>query len=474
MSWFPVIGLEIHVQLKTNSKLFSPAPNQFGAEPNANAHLIDLAYPGTLPYPNRRAIEMAIRLGLALNAKINPHSVFARKNYFYPDLPKGYQISQFEEPIVVGGVLELSRANGEVFSVPLTRAHLEEDAGKSIHDRFPGETAIDLNRAGTPLLEIVSEPAIRSAEDAAAYMREIHRLVTWLDICDGNMQEGSLRCDANVSIRPSETAPFGTRVEIKNLNSFAFIEQAIRIEIARQIDVLESGGRLVQETRLYDPDKRETRSMRGKEQAHDYRYFPDPDLPPIVLSAADIETERQRMPLLPWAQYAKYRLLGLSSDDAEQLTRDRALSEYFNALTGPPKACANWVLGELKPLLNEHGLRADQAPLKAHTLSLLLARIEDGTLSAKLARELLPDLWRGEDNLDALIERKGHRQISDDGALGAIIDQVLAAHPNQLAEVRAGNEKLIQFLLGMAMKASKGQANPGKLKTLLIERISAL
>jgi len=467
MSWSVVIGLEIHVQLNTRSKLFSSAPNQFGCEPNGNAHLIDLGYPGTLPFLNEAAVQFAIRLGLALHGRINPRSIFARKNYFYPDLPKGYQISQFEQPIIEGGSLELKRNDGSQFMLPLTRAHLEEDAGKSVHDRFPGETGIDLNRAGTPLLEIVSEPALRSAEDAALAMREIHRLVTWLNICDGNMAEGSLRCDANVSIRRTPTDPFGTRVEIKNLNSFAFVELAIKVEMARQIDVLESGGTLVQETRLFDPDKRETRSMRGKEQAHDYRYFPDPDLPPVLISAAQIERERVALPELPARAHARLCGLGLSADEAEQLTRERALTEYFDAIQGAPKTVANWVLGELKPRLSDEHLGADQSPLSPSTLSALIARIDDGTLSSKIARELFRDLYAGEPSVDALIERKGLRQINDEGALRAIVADVLKAHPEQVAAIRAGNDRLKQFLLGMAMKQSRGQANPGKLSAIL-------
>ena len=490
--WEVVIGLETHVQLSTASKIFSGASTAFGAEPNAQASVIDLALPGVLPVLNRGAVERAILFGLAVGATIAPRSVFARKNYFYPDLPKGYQISQYEIPVVQGGslVARVEPRGGEPYAktVRLTRAHLEEDAGKSLHEDFAGMSGIDLNRAGTPLLEIVTEPDIqvadveRAALEAVAYARELHRLVTWLGISDGNMQEGSFRCDANVSVRrPGD--PLGTRCEIKNLNSFRFMQQAIVHEALRQIDLIESGGRVVQETRLYDPDRDETRSMRSKEDAMDYRYFPDPDLLPLEIAAAWIDEVRARLPELPGAMRERFgREYGLGEYDCEQLASSRASAEYFTAAMAAlgeaggergAKAVANWMAGELAAALNAQARDIAQSPVSPAQLARLVLRVSDGTINQKAAKEVFAALWAGEaTDADALIEARGLRQISDSGALEAMVDAVLAAHPKSVEEFRAGKEKAFNALVGQVMKQSRGKANPQQVNDLLRERLA--
>ena len=474
--WETVIGLEVHVQLATRSKIFSGAATAYGAEPNTQACAVDLGMPGTLPVMNAQAVELAIRFGLAVGATVAERSVFARKNYFYPDLPKGYQISQYELPVVVGGGLNVRLDDGSSKFVQLTRAHLEEDAGKSVHDAFHAETGVDLNRAGTPLLEIVSEPVLGSAAEAVAYLKTLHTLVRWLDVSDGNMQEGSFRCDANVSVR-RKGEPLGTRAEIKNVNSFRFVEKAIDYEIERQIRLIESGGTVVQETRLFDAHKGETRSMRGKESAHDYRYFPDPDLPPLVIAADDIQRARQRMPELPEARRQRYiDALGLTEYDANLLTADRIVCEYFETLiaTLPEQAklCANWVLGEWLGALNANALTPDTSPISAERLSGLLQRIVDGSLSSKMGKQVFEELWHSDESADAVIERLGLKQVSDTGALAAVVDEIIAANPKQVEQFRAGNEKLLQFFVGQAMKATKGQANPAQLNELLKAKLA--
>ncbi|MCB1601103.1 MAG: Asp-tRNA(Asn)/Glu-tRNA(Gln) amidotransferase subunit GatB [Xanthomonadales bacterium] len=474
--WETVIGLEVHVQLATRSKIFSGAATAYGAEPNTQACAVDLGMPGTLPVMNAQAVELAIRFGLAVGATVAERSVFARKNYFYPDLPKGYQISQYELPVVVGGGLNVRLDDGSSKFVQLTRAHLEEDAGKSVHDAFHAETGVDLNRAGTPLLEIVSEPVLGSAAEAVAYLKTLHTLVRWLEVSDGNMQEGSFRCDANVSVR-RKGEPLGTRAEIKNVNSFRFVEKAIDYEIERQIRLIESGGKVVQETRLFDAHKGETRSMRGKESAHDYRYFPDPDLPPLVIAADDIQRARQRMPELPEARRQRYiDALGLTEYDANLLTADRIVCEYFETLiaTLPEQAklCANWVLGEWLGALNANALTPDTSPISAERLSGLLQRIVDGSLSSKMGKQVFEELWHSDESADAVIERLGLKQVSDTGALAAVVDEIIAANPKQVEQFRAGNEKLLQFFVGQAMKATKGQANPAQLNELLKAKLA--
>ncbi|HVH36355.1 MAG TPA: Asp-tRNA(Asn)/Glu-tRNA(Gln) amidotransferase subunit GatB [Tahibacter sp.] len=476
-AWQAVIGLEIHAQLSTASKLFSGASTAYGAEPNTQTALLDCAMPGTLPVPNREAVRKAIQFGLAIDAAIAPQSVFARKNYFYPDLPKGYQISQYELPVVGAGRLRVRVDDGRIIEVEIQRAHLEEDAGKSVHDAFHAETGIDLNRAGTPLLEIVSAPVMHSAAEAVAYMRTVHTLVRWLGICDGNMQEGSFRCDCNVSVRRGSDAPLGTRTEIKNVNSFRFVEKAIEYEIERQIRALENGESIVQETRLYDPTRHQTRSMRSKESADDYRYFPDPDLPPLVIAAADVARERDALPELPQARRERYiTALGLPEADADQLCADRATADYFEAvlaaLPGQAKLCANWVLGEVAANLNEAGVGIDAAPVSAAALAQLLVRLRDGSISGKIAKDVFAAMWAGEGDADAIIEARGLKQISDSGALAAAIDAVLAEHPSQVADYRGGNEKLLQFFVGQAMKRTRGQANPQQLNELLRQKLA--
>jgi aspartyl-tRNA(Asn)/glutamyl-tRNA(Gln) amidotransferase subunit B len=485
MQWEVVIGLETHTQLTTQSKIFSGSAIRFGAEPNTQASPVDLALPGVLPVMNRGAVERAIQFGLAVNATIAPHSVFARKNYFYPDLPKGYQISQYEIPVVQGGkvvfVLEKD-GKSELRSVQLTRAHLEEDAGKSLHEDYQGMTGIDLNRAGTPLLEIVTEPDMRSAAEAVAYAKALHALVMWLGICDGNMQEGSFRCDANVSVRPVGQEKYGTRCEVKNLNSFRFLEEAINYEVRRQIELIEDGGRVVQETRLYDPDRKETRSMRSKEDAQDYRYFPDPDLPPLVISADWIARVRAAMPELPGAMRERFvQDFGLTEYDAAVLTQSKAMATYFEAVVAlvgkeHAKPAANWLMGDVASAVNRAGVDLDHAPVSAAQLALLLQRIADNTISNKIAKEIFAAMWEAQsaDPLlaDQLIESKGLKQISDSGALEAIIDEVLAANAKSVEEFRAGKEKAFNALIGQAMKASKGKANPAQLTELLKQKLA--
>ena len=486
-NWQPVIGLEIHAQLATRSKLFSGASTAYGAEPNTHASAVDVALPGTLPVPNRAALEKAIRFGLAVQAQISTHSVFARKNYFYPDLPKGYQISQYELPIVAEGKLSVRLDDGRTIEVAIERAHLEEDAGKSLHDAFHAATGIDLNRAGTPLLEIVSKPVLYSAAEAVAYMRTVHTLVRWLGICDGNMQEGSFRCDANVSVRPVSSDILGTRTEIKNVNSFRFVEKAIEYEIERQIRALENGEAIVQETRLYDPTRHQTRPMRSKESANDYRYFPDPDLPPIAVTAADIARVRASMPELPQARRARYvETLALPEGDADQLCADKATADYFeraladlSGAEGPAdahadaKLVANWVLGEVSAAINADTLQFETARVAAASLAQLLARQRSGVISGKIAKDVFAAMWAGEGDADAIIERRGLKQISDSGALAQAIDAVLAEYPTQLADFRGGNEKLLQFFVGQVMKRTRGQANPQQLNALLREKLSS-
>ncbi|MDQ7969522.1 MAG: Asp-tRNA(Asn)/Glu-tRNA(Gln) amidotransferase subunit GatB [Oxalicibacterium faecigallinarum] len=485
MQWEVVIGMETHAQLTTQSKIFSGSPTQFGAEPNTQTSPVDLALPGSLPVMNRGAVERAIQFGLAIDAHIAPHSVFARKNYFYPDLPKGYQISQMDLPVVQGGKVSFPlEVDGktEIRSVQLTRAHLEEDAGKSLHEDYQGMTGIDLNRAGTPLLEIVTEPDMRSAAEAVAYAKALHSLVTWLGICDGNMQEGSFRCDANVSVRPVGQKEFGTRCEIKNLNSFRFLEDAINYEVRRQIELIEDGGRVVQATRLYDPDKRETREMRSKEDAQDYRYFPDPDLPPLVISEAWIARVKAAMPELPAAMRERFvQDYALSEYDATILTQSKAMAAYFEATVAAAgkaqaKLIANWLMGDMASTLNREDTEIDAAPVKPAQLAQLLQRITDGTISNKIAKEVFAGMWEAKSDsatlADEIIEAKGLKQISDSGALEAIVDQVLAANEKSVAEYRAGKEQAINALMGQAMKASKGKANPAQLTELLKKKLA--
>ena len=489
MQWEVVIGLETHAQLQTQSKIFSGASTRFGAAPNTQACAGDLALPGVLPVLNRQAVEHAIRFGLAVNAKISPASIFARKNYFYPDLPKGYQISQMEIPVVVGGYLEIL-VGDEIKVVELTRAHMEEDAGKSVHEEgFTGphgepSSGIDLNRAGTPLLEIVTEPVMRSAAEAVAYAKALHGLVVWLGVCDGNMQEGSFRCDANVSVRPKGQAEFGTRCEIKNLNSFRFLEEAIQYEVRRQIELIEDGGTVVQETRLYDPDRQETRSMRSKEDANDYRYFPDPDLLPVVIDDAWITDVRSKMPALPAQLREQWQNeFGLSAYDAQLLTQDRDTAKVFEALlviVGKPlaKAAANLIAGEFASSLNRASIAAADAPLKAEHLAPLLTRVADGTISNKIAKDIFAILWeeaiagKAISTVDQVIDAKGLKQISDSGAIEAIIDQVLAANQKSVEEFRSGKEKAFNALVGQIMKASQGKANPGQVNELLRKKLA--
>ena len=475
MEWETVIGLEIHAQLSTNSKIFSGSSTAYGAEPNTQASLIDLGMPGVLPVLNKAAVHMAVKFGLAIDAHLAPRSVFARKNYFYPDLPKGYQISQYELPIVGVGHLDIELEDGSTKRIGITRAHLEEDAGKSLHEDFQGQTGIDLNRAGTPLLEIVSEPDMRNAKEAVAYMKKLHALVRYLGVCDGNMQEGSFRCDANVSVRrPGE--PFGTRAEIKNLNSFRFIERAINHEVERQIDIIESGGKVVQETRLYDPDRNETRSMRGKEDANDYRYFPDPDLLPVEITPEFIESVRATLPELPDAKKARFmEAYKLSAYDADMLTQSRDVADYFEAVAqacGDAKLAANWVNGELAAALNRANLEIAAVPVTADAFAGLLKRILDNTISGKIAKEVFDGMWNGEGSADAVIEQKGLKQITDTGAIEAMIDEIIAANPKQTEEYRAGKDKLFGFFVGAAMKASKGKANPEQVNAILKQKLN--
>ena len=472
MEWETVIGLEIHTQLATKSKIFSAASTTYGAEPNTQACAVDLGLPGVLPVLNAEVVRMAAMFGLATHSTVAPRSVFARKNYFYPDLPKGYQISQFELPIVHDGYLDIELEDGSSKRIGITRAHLEEDAGKSLHENFQGKTGVDLNRAGTPLLEIVSEPDIRSAKEAVAYMKKIHSLVRYLDISDGNMQEGSFRCDANVSMRPKGQAEFGTRAEIKNINSFRFVEQAINYEVQRQIMLLESGGTVVQETRLYDANKHETRSMRSKEEANDYRYFPDPDLLPVELDEAFIESVRKTLPELPDARKARFvSEYGLPEYDAGVLTASRELADYYESAVqvagGASKLTANWVMGELSGALNRDDLDITDSPVSAGTLGGLLQRIEDGTISGKIAKQVFEAMWKGEGSADDVIEQQGLKQISDASAIEGIIKEVLDNNPKQIEQYRGGQEKLFGFFVGQVMKATQGKANPKQVNELL-------
>jgi aspartyl-tRNA(Asn)/glutamyl-tRNA(Gln) amidotransferase subunit B len=475
--WETVIGLEIHTQLATRSKIFSGSSTAYGAAPNVQANLVDLGYPGVLPVLNREAVRMAVKFGLAIGATVARRSVFARKNYFYPDLPKGYQISQYELPVVRQGRVEILLEDGSRKGVGVTRAHLEEDAGKSLHEGLGRATGIDLNRAGTPLLEIVSEPDMRSAREAVAYMKKIHTLVRYLEICDGNMQEGSFRCDANVSVRRHGTREFGTRCEVKNLNSFRFVERAINHEVGRQIGLIEGGGSVVQETRLFDPDRDETRPMRSKEEANDYRYFPDPDLLPLVLDEAFIEDVRTGLPELPDAKAARFaREHGLSEYDAGLLTASREMAAYYESAAagcGEPKLAANWVMGELSAFLNRDGLEVGAAPVPAAALAGLLARIADGTVSGKLAKDVFEAMWAERKDADAVIEAKGLRQITDSGAIETAIAEVMAANPRQLADYRAGKDKLFGFFVGQVMKATAGKANPAQVNELLKRLLAA-
>ncbi len=480
--WEVVIGLEVHTQLNTQSKIFSGASIAFGAEPNVQACSVDIALPGVLPVLNRGAVARAIRFGLAVGGRVSPKSVFARKNYFYPDLPKGYQISQFELPVVVGGALDLLVPDGKgghyEKRVNLTRAHLEEDAGKSLHEDFHGMTGIDLNRAGTPLLEIVSEPDMRSSAEAVAYAKQLHSLVRWIDICDGNMQEDSFRCDANVSVRPRGQEQFGTRREIKNLNSFRFLQQAIEYEIQWQIDLIEDGGKVQQATVLFDPDTGETRAMRSKEDAHDYRYFPDPDLLPLVIGADWIERVKGEMPELPVALSARFQNeYGLSAYDATTLTASREVAQYYldvvaAAGTANAKTCANWVMGDLAGRLNKAELDIVASPVSAAQLAGLVARIADNTISNAIAKKVFEALWNGDgESADTIIEAQGLKQVTDSGAIEAIIDEVLAANQKSVEEFRAGKEKAFNALVGQCMKASKGKANPAQVNELLKKKL---
>ncbi|MEX0706840.1 MAG: Asp-tRNA(Asn)/Glu-tRNA(Gln) amidotransferase subunit GatB [Woeseia sp.] len=475
-AWEVVIGLEIHTQLATRSKIFSGAATAYGALPNTQACLVDLGYPGVLPVLNAEVVRMAVKFGLAVNAAIANRSVFARKNYFYPDLPKGYQISQYELPIVGAGELIIRDDDGNEKRIGITRAHLEEDAGKSMHEGFDRSSGIDLNRAGTPLLEIVSEPDLRSAKEAVAYMRRIHSIVRYLEVSDGNMQEGSFRCDANVSVRPRGQQALGTRTELKNLNSFRFVEKAINFEIERQIEVLEDGGTIVQETRLYDADRDETRPMRTKEEANDYRYFPDPDLLPVEIDDAFISSVRETLPELPDAKQARFiKEYGLRAADAEVLTGSRALADYFEAVAsaaaGDPKQAANWVIGELLAALNRDGLDINESRVTANALAGLLARIDDGTISGKIAKDVFEAMWAGEGSADEIIEARGLKQITDASAIDSIVDAVIAANPEQVADYRAGKEKIIGYLVGQVMKESQGKANPSQVNESLRRRL---
>ncbi len=472
MSWETVIGLEVHAQLNTQSKIFSGSATAYGAMPNTQANAIDMGLPGVLPVLNQEAVKKAIKFGLAVDAKITPESIFARKNYFYPDLPKGYQISQFELPVVGEGQLKVRLDDGTKV-IGITRAHLEEDAGKSLHEDFQGQSGIDLNRAGTPLLEIVSEPDMRSAKEAVAYLKTLHALVTYLDICDGNMQEGSFRCDANVSVRKKGEEKFGTRAEIKNINSFRFVERAIEFEVERQIDVLESGGEVVQETRLFDASTNTTRSMRSKEEANDYRYFPCPDLLPLAVSADDIEQVRASLPELPEAKLERFKAdFSLSDYDASQLTSSRELANYFEEAVkvgGDAKLVANWLLSELLAHLNKANLSMAECPVSAETLGTLVKRIKDGTISGKIAKQLFEHVWEQEGSVDELIEKKGLKQISNPDEVRAQVESIIAQFPQQLADYRGGKDKLFGFFVGQVMKATKGKASPELVNQLLKE-----
>ena len=475
MSWETVIGLEVHVQLATKSKLFSGSSTTFGAEPNTQANIFDLAMPGTLPVMNEEALRMAVKFGLAIDAEIGRRSVFDRKNYFYPDLPKGYQVSQLHFPTVGKGSLTITLDDGSERTIGVTRAHIEEDAGKSLHEDFQGQTGIDLNRAGTPLLEIVSEPELRSAKEAVAYLKKLHSLILYLGISDGNMAQGSMRCDANVSVRRKGDPEFGTRTEIKNVNSFRFVERAILHEAQRQIDILEDGGRIIQETRLYDADRDETRSMRSKEVANDYRYFPEPDLLPIVIDDDYIDAVRAQLPELPDAKRARFvSQYCLSEYDASVLASTRAMADYYEqvvSICGDAKLSANWVSVDLQGLLNKNDLDISQSPVDAARLGGLIARIKDQTISSKIAKTVFEAMIGNDQSADQIIEAQGLKQVTDSGAIEKLVDEVIAANPDQVAQYRAGKEKVFAFFIGQAMKASRGKANPEQLNTLLKEKL---
>ncbi len=476
--WEVVIGLEIHTQLATKSKIFSGASTAYGSEPNTQACLVDLGYPGVLPVLNKEVVRMATMFGLAVNATVARRSVFARKNYFYPDLPKGYQISQMELPIVEHGEMFITDADGNEKRIGITRAHLEEDAGKSIHEGLDASSGIDLNRAGTPLLEIVSEPDLRSAKEAVAYLRKIHTIVRYLGISDGNMQEGSFRCDANVSVRPMGQKELGTRAELKNLNSFRFIEKAINLEVERQIDLIEDGGTVAQETRLYDSDKHETRSMRSKEEANDYRYFPDPDLLPVEISDEFIAAARAALPELPAAKEQRFvSAYELRADDATILTASRALADYFETLVeatdAKPQIAANWVIGELSGALNKDNKDIGDSNISATDLAGLVNRIHDNTISGKIAKQVFEAMWNGKGSADEVIESQGLKQITDNSAIEAVVQKVIDENPSQVAEYRAGKDKLIGFFVGKVMQETRGQANPGQVNQVLKDLLKA-
>jgi len=476
MQYETVIGLEVHVQLSTESKLFSGSATKFGAEPNTQANIFDLAMPGTLPVLNEKAVAMAVKFGVAIGAEIGKHSVFDRKNYFYPDLPKGYQVSQLDYPTVGKGTLTVTLDDGSEKVIGVTRAHMEEDAGKSLHEDFQGMTGIDLNRAGTPLLEIVSEPDLRSAKEAVAYLKKLHSIIRYLDISDAIMAQGSMRCDANVSIRPVGQEEFGTRTEIKNINSFKFVERAINYEVQRQKDVLEDGGRIVQETRLYDADKDETRSMRSKEVANDYRYFPEPDLLPIVIDDAYIEAIRATLPELPDTRGARFMSeFGLSEYDADVLVATREMADYFETtakLSGDAKLAANWVSQDLQALLNKYGWELDESPIQAERLAMLIQRIKDNTISGKIAKTVFDAMLDDSSDVDAIIEAKGLKQVTDSGALETLVDKVIAENPDQAQQYRDGRVQVIGFLVGQCMQLSKGKANPAQVNEILRGKLS--
>ena len=480
MEWETVIGLEIHAQLATKSKIFSGAATAYGAEPNTQACAVDLGLPGVLPVLNEQVVLMALKFGLAIDAEIPERSIFARKNYFYPDLPKGYQISQFELPIVSRGNLDIQLEDGTTKTVGVTRAHLEEDAGKSMHEGFGDQTGIDLNRAGTPLLEIVSEPDMRSAKEAVAYMKKVHSIVRYLEICDGNMQEGSFRCDANVSMRPRGQEEFGTRTELKNINSFRFVEQAINIEIERQIDILEDGGKIIQETRLYDPNKNETRSMRSKEEANDYRYFPDPDLLPVQIEADLIKKIRSELPELPNAKKKRFiDQFKLSDYDSGVLTAQKEMADYFETCVktakGEAKLSANWIAGDLSASLNKDNKDITESPVSAEMLGGMIRRIKDDTISGKIAKQVFEAMWNGEGDADSIIESKGLKQVTDTGVIEKLVDVVIANSPDQVAQYQSAPEdkqgKLIGYFIGQIMKQSQGKANPKQVNELLKEKL---
>ena len=479
MDWDIVIGLETHVQLLTKSKIFSRGGTRFGQTANTEIDFVDLGLPGVLPVVNKKALESAILFGVSVKGKISEETVFSRKNYFYPDLPKGYQISQLDKPIVLGGSLEVILDSKKSFTVPLTRAHLEEDAGKSSHEGFGNfKSGIDYNRAGIALLEIVSEPSMSSADEAVAYAKCLHNLVTWIGICDGNMQEGSFRCDANVSVRPKGEAQLGTRAELKNINSFRFVERAIYFEIDRQIGVIEDGGSVVQETRLYDPDKDLTRSMRGKEEAHDYRYFPDPDLPPLVITKKELDAIRSEMPELPDAKLTRLASsYELSNDDAALLAADSDLADFFEAAVkaanGESRLIANWILGDLSSALNRESLSISESPVSPEMLGQLINRIKDNTISGKIAKQVFGDLWHGKGQVDDIIRDQGLTQITDTDAISKAVDDVITAFPSQVDQVRAGEEKVIGFLVGQVMKATSGKANPQAVNNLIKTKLSS-